>query len=44
MTHRIYVQVDKNGKATMTDYEDRTPEGTIGWLYEKTIKQWIGDS
>ncbi|ALA55076.1 LXG domain-containing protein [Shouchella clausii] len=41
---RIYVQVDKNGKATMTDYEDRTPEGPIGWLYEKTIKQWIGDS
>ncbi|WP_350006386.1 hypothetical protein [Shouchella clausii] len=21
-------------KATMTDYEDRTPEGLIGWLYE----------
>ncbi|MFB4259287.1 LXG domain-containing protein [Shouchella clausii] len=41
---KIYVEVDKNGKATMTDYEDRTPEGPIGWLYEKTIKQWIGDS
>lgn len=35
---RIYVEVDSNGKAHMTDYEDRKADGVFGWLFERFVR------
>lgn len=38
---KVYIEVDANGKAHMTDYEDRPSPGVFGWLYDRFVRDFF---